>query len=142
MYSFGMSCRDILHCIVHMIRNSTKSVSYKDLKAVYSAVNTEAGHDALDEFGKIWNEKYPMIYKSRKADWNDLTKFFNYPEPIRKAIYTTNAIEPLNYSLRKITRNKSTFPDDDSIYKVMFLAIRNASGRWTMPVRDWGLVRS
>src|SRR5574344_1489006 len=139
----------IQHCIVHMIRNSTKFASYKDLKAVcrdlktvYSAVNAEAGHDALEEFGKIWNEKYPMIYKSWEANWNDLTEFFNYPEPIRKAIYTTNAIESLNYSLRKITRNKSTFPDDDSIYKVMFLAIRNASGRWTMPIRDWGLARN
>src|SRR5574344_1565507 len=136
----------IQHCIVHMIRSSTKFVSYKDLKAVcrdlkavYSAVNAEAGHDALEEFGKIWNERYPMIYKSWQANWNDLTEFFNYPEPVRKAIYTTNAIESLNYSLRKITRNKSTFPDDDSICKVLFLAIRNASGRWTMPSRDWDL---
>ena len=83
-----------------------------------------------------------MIYKSWEANWNDLTEFLNYPEPIRNAIYTKNAIESLNYSLRKITRNKSTFPDDDSIYKVMFLAIRNASGRWTMPIRDWGLARN
>ncbi len=139
----------IQHCIVHMIRNSTKFVSYKDLKAVcrdlkavYSAVNAEAGHDALEEFGKIWNEKYPMIYKSWQSSWNNLTEFFNYPESVRKAIYTTNAIESLNYSLRKITRNKSSFPDDDSIYKVMFLAIRNASQRWTMPVREWGLARN
>jgi putative transposase len=139
----------IQHCIVHIICNSTKFVSYKDLKgvcrdlkAVYSAVNVGAGHDALDELGKIWNEKYPMIYKSWVANRNELTEFFNYPEPVRKAIYTTNAIESLNYSLRKITRNKSSFPDDDSIYKVMFLAIRNASQRWTMPIRQWGLARN
>lgn len=136
----------IQHCIVHMIRNSTKFVSYKDLKAVckdlkevYSAVNADSGHDSLEEFGKKWNEKYPMIQTSWERNWNDLVEFFNYPKDIRRAIYTTNAIESLNYSLRKITRNKSSFPDDDSIYKVMYLAIRNASIRWTMPIREWGL---
>lgn len=124
----------IQHCIVHMIRNSTKFVSYKDLKAVcrdlkevYSAINAESGHEALEEFGKKWNDKYPMIQASWERNWNDLTEFFNYPKDIRRAIYTTNAIESLNFSLRKVTRNKSSFPDDDSIYKVMYLAIKNAS---------------
>ena len=100
-----------------MIRNSTKFVSYKDLKAIcrdlkelYSAINAESGHEALEEFGK---------------KWNDLTEFFNYPKDIRRAIYTTNAIEYLNFSLRKVTRHKSSFSDDDSIYKVMYLAIKN-----------------
>ena len=136
----------IQHCIVHMIRNSTKFVSYKDLKAVcrdlkevYSAVNAGSGHEALEEFGKKWNDKYPMIQASWERNWNNLTEFFNYPEDIRRAIYTTNAIESLNFSLRKVTRNKSSFPDDDSIYKVMYLAIKNASARWTMPIKDWGL---
>ena len=136
----------IQHCIVHMIRNSTKFVSYKDLKAVcrdlkevYSAINAESGHEALEEFGKKWNDKYPMIQASWERNWNDLTEFFNYPKDIRRAIYTTNAIESLNFSLRKVTRNKSSFPDDDSIYKVMYLAIKNASARWTMPIREWGL---
>ena len=136
----------IQHCIVHMIRNSTKFVSYKDLKAVcrdlkevYSAVNAGSGHEALEEFGKKWNDKYPMIQASWERNWNDLTEFFNYPEDIRRAIYTTNAIESLNFSLRKVTRNKSSFPDDNSIYKVMYLAIKNASARWTMPIKDWGL---
>lgn len=133
----------IQHCIVHMIRNSTKFVSYKDLKAVcrdlkevYSAVNAESGHEALEEFGKKWNDKYPMIQASWERNWNNLTEFFNYPKDIRRAIYTTNAIESLNFSLRKVTRNKSSFPDDDSIYKVMYLAIKNASARWTMPIKD------
>ena len=72
-------------------------------------------------------------------NWNDFTEFFNYPNDIRKAIYTTNAIESLNFSLRKVTRNKSSFPDDDSIYRVMYLAIKNVSTRWTMSIRDWGL---
>ena len=136
----------IQHCIVHMIRNSTKFVSYKDLKAVcrdlkevYSAINAESGHEALEEFGKKWNDKYPMIQASWERNWNDLTEFFNYPKDIRRAIYTTNAIESLNFSLRKVTRNKSGFPDDDSIYKVMYLAIKNASTRWTMSIKDWGL---
>ena len=136
----------IQHCIVHMIRNSTKFVSYKDLKAVcrdlkevYSAINAESGHEALEEFGKKWNDKYPMIQASWERNWNDLTEFFNYPKDIRRAIYTTNAIESLNFSLRKVTRNKSSFPDDDSIYKVMYLAIKNASIRWTMSIKDWGL---
>ena len=136
----------IQHCIVHMIRNSTKFVSYKDLKAVcrdlkevYSAVNAGSGHEALEEFGKKWNNKYPMIQASWERNWNNLTEFFNYPKDIRRAIYTTNAIESLNFSLRKVTRNKSSFPDDNSIYKVMYLAIKNASARWTMPIKDWGL---
>ena len=136
----------IQHCIVHMIRNSTKFVSYKDLKAVcrdlkevYSAINAESGHEALEEFGKKWNDKYPMIQASWERNWNDLTEFFNYPKDIRRAIYTTNAIESLNFSLRKVTRNKSSFPDDDSIYKVMYLAIKNASIRSTMSIKDWGL---
>ena len=121
-------------------------VSYKDLKAVcrdlkevYSAVNAGSGHEALEEFGKKWNNKYPMIQASWERNWNNLTEFFNYPKDIRRAIYTTNAIESLNFSLRKVTRNKSRFPDDDSIYKVMYLAIKNASARWTMPIKDWGL---
>ena len=136
----------IQHCIVHMIRNSTKFVSYKDLKAVcrdlkevYSAINAESGHEALEEFGKKWNGKYPMIQASWERNWNDLIEFFNYPKDIRRAIYTTNTIESLNFSLRKVTRNKSCFPDDDSIYKVMYLAIKNASTRWTMSIKDWGL---
>ena len=136
----------IQHCIVHMIRNSTKFVSYKDLKAVcrdlkevYSAINAESGHEALEDFGKKWNDKYPMIQASWERNWNNLIEFFNYPKDIRKAIYTTNTIESLNFSLRKVTKNKSSFPDDDSIYKIMYLAIKNASTRWTMPIKEWAL---
>ena len=99
-------------CIVHMIRNSTKFVSYKDLRAVcrdlkevYSAINAETGHEALEEFGKKWNDKYPMIQASWERNRNDLTEFFNYPKDIRRATYTTNAIESLNFSLRKVTGN-------------------------------------
>ncbi len=136
----------IQRCIVHMIRSSTKFVSYKDLKAVcrdlkeiYSAINAERGKEALEEFGKKWDDKYPMIKNAWERNWDELIEFFNYPEDIRKAIYTTNAIESLNFSLRKITRNKSSFPDDDSIYKVMYLAIKNASMNWTIHNRNWAL---
>jgi transposase-like protein len=132
-------------CIVHMIRNSAKFVSYKDLKkvcadlkAVYSA-NTEASaKDALEEFGKTWNDRYPTIYLSWENHWDDLCEFFKYSPEIRKAIYTTNAVESLNYQLRKVTKNRSSFPTDDAIFKILYLAIRNASKKWTMPIRDWG----
>jgi len=133
-------------CIVHMVRNSTKFVSYKDLKkvcadlkAVYSANSEAAGRDALEEFGKTWDAKYPMIYKSWDHHWDDLSEFFKYPPEIRRAIYTTNAVESLNYSLRQVTKNRSLFPTDDAIFKIMYLAIRSASKKWTMPIRDWGL---
>jgi transposase-like protein len=132
-------------CVVHMVRNSTKFVSYKDLKKVcadlrkiYSANTEEAGRDALEDFGKIWNDKYPMIYKSWECHWDDLSEFFKYPPEIRRAIYTTNAIESLNYQLRKVTKNRLSFSTDDAIFKILYLAIRNASKKWTMPIRDWG----
>jgi len=132
-------------CIVHMIRNSTKFVSYKDLKkvcadlkAVYSANTEAAGRSTLEEFGKTWDAKYPMIYKSWDQHWGDLCEFFKYPPEIRRAIYTTNAVESLNYQLRQVTKNRSSFSTDDAILKILYLAIRNASKKWTMPIRDWG----
>jgi len=131
-------------CIVHMVRNSTKFVSYKDLKKVcadlktiYSANTEAAGRDALEGFGKNWDKKYPMIYKSWVQHWEDLSEFFKYPPEIRRAIYTTNAVESLNYQLRKVIKNRSSFSTDDAILKILYLAIRNASKKWTMPIRDW-----
>jgi len=132
-------------CIVHMVRNSTKYVSYKDLKkvcadlkAVYSANSEAAGRDALEEFGKKWDDKYPMIYQSWDRHWDDLSEFYKYPSEIRRAIYTTNAVESLNFQLRKVTKNRLTFSTDDAILKIMYLAIRNASKKWTMPIKNWG----
>jgi len=132
-------------CIVHMVRNSAKYVSYKDLKklcadlkAVYSSNNEETGLSALEDFGKKWNDKYPMIYQSWQRHWADLSEFFKYPHEIRKAIYTTNAVESLNFSLRKIIKNKLIFVNDDAILKILYLAIRNASEKWTMPISNWG----
>jgi putative transposase len=132
-------------CIVHMIRNSTKYVSWKerkaictDLKKVYGAPSEKAGLEALDEFANKWDQRYPMISKSWKTNWENLNEFFAYPMDIRKAIYTTNAIESLNASLRKVTQKRSAFPTDESIYKVLYLALTKAEKKWTMPIRDWG----
>jgi len=132
-------------CIVHMIRNSTKFVSYKerkllcaDLKNIYTAPSEKLGLDALDEFAAKWDSKYPMISKSWRNNWENLNEFYGYPSDIRKIIYTTNAIESLNFSLRKVTKNRAAFPNDDAIIKIMFLALTNASKKWTMPIRDWG----
>jgi transposase-like protein len=133
-------------CIVHMVRNSTKYVSYKDLKKVcaglkeiYGAADEGAARDALEAFGKTWEGKYPMIYRSWEEHWSDLCEYFKYSPEIRRAIYTTNAIESLNYQLRKVTKNHSTFSTDDAIFKILYLAIRNASEKWTMPIKNWGL---
>lgn len=132
-------------CIVHMVRNSTKYVSYKDLKRVcadlkriYGAPTEEAARGALEDFGGAWDAKYPMIRKSWESHWHDLSEFFNYPEPVRKAIYTTNAIESLNSQLRKVTKNRSTFSTDDAIYKIMYLAMKNVARKWTMSFQNWG----
>ena len=133
-------------CIVHMVRNSTKYVSYKDLKAVchdlkqiYTALNEEEALKALEDFGKTWNSKYPMIQRSWESHWDDINEFFAYPEDIRRVIYTTNAIESLNASLRKVTKNRAAFPDDEAIFKIMYLAIQKAAKQWTKPIRSWGL---
>lgn len=132
-------------CVVHMIRNSTKFVPYKerrevcgDLKKIYTASTEQEGLQGLEKFGEKWNKKYPMIYKSWKTNWENLNEFFAYPPDIRKVIYTTNAIESLNYTLRKVTKNRASFPNDNAIIKIMFLALTNASKKWTMPIKDWG----
>jgi transposase-like protein len=136
----------VQRCIVHMVRNSTKYVSYKDLKkvcadltAVYTAADEGAARDALESFGKTWDGKYPMIYRSWDEHWTGLCEYFKYSPEIRRAIYTTNAIESLNYQLRKVTKNRSTFSTDEAIFKILYLAIRKASEKWTMPIKHWGL---
>ena len=132
-------------CIVHMVRNSTKYVSWKerkvlcaDLKKVYGAASERDALAELENFSEKWDHKYPMISKSWKNNWENLNEYFAYPSDIRKAIYTTNAIESLNASLKKVTGKRSAFPTDDSIYKVLYLALTRASKKWTMPIRDWG----
>ena len=131
-------------CIVHMVRNSMKFVPWKDYKAVtrdlkqiYQSATEEEALLALEEFGERWDEKYPQISKSWHNHWENLNTLFNYPPDIRKAIYTTNAIESLNSVIRKATKKRKLFPTDDSAKKVIYLAIREASKKWTMPIRNW-----
>jgi len=131
-------------CIVHMVRNSIKFVPWKDYKAVtadlkkiYQSSSEEEAHRALDQFADRWDEKYPQISKSWRSNWENLNTLFEYPAEIRKAIYTTNAIESLNSVIRKSTRRRKVFPTDDSAKKVIYLAIQEASKKWTMPIRNW-----
>ena len=136
-------CR-IQLCIVDMVRNSLKLVPYKDykavtadLKTVYQASTEEAAQRCLEQFALAWDDKYPQISKSWLANWHNLTAIYDYPPDIRKAIYTTNAIESLNSVVRKATRNRKVFPDDQSALKVVYVAIEQASRKWTMPIRNW-----
>lgn len=133
-------------CIVHMIRNSTKYVSYKDLKAVtadlkkiYSAINEIEGVRELQSFSKKWDDKYPIIGDMWQRHWPGIVPLFSFPEAIRKAIYTTNIIESANRQIRKIIKNKGVFPDDKSIQKIIYLALTNAAKKWTMPLKDWAI---
>lgn len=131
-------------CIVHMVRNSLKYVSWKDYKAVasdlkkvYRAATEQEALAELDKFASTWDEKYPQISKSWRAHWPNLITIFNYPPDIRKVIYTTNAIESLNSVIRKSVKTRKLFPSDDSAMKVIFLAIDAASKKWTMPIQNW-----
>ena len=131
-------------CIVHMVRNSTKYVSYKDLKAVtadlkkiYSAINETEGVRELQNFSKKWDEKYPIISDAWQRHWSGIAPLFSFHDGIRKAIYTTNVIESANRQIRKIIKNKGVFPDDKSIQKIIFLALTNASKKWTLPIKNW-----
>jgi putative transposase len=131
-------------CIVHMVRNSMKFVPWKDykaiaadLKAIYQATTEEKALQSLDQFAERWDEKYPQISKSWRAHWQNLNTLFNYPQDIRRAIYTTNAIESLNSVIRKAIKKRKLFPTDDSAKKVIYLASQQASKKWTMPIRNW-----
>lgn len=131
-------------CIVHMVRNSLKYVASKDykmvtsdLKTVYQSSTEEEALSALDRFAERWDEKYPRISQTWLKHWDNLNTIFNYPPDIRKAIYTTNAIESLNSVIRKAINKRKIFPTDESARKVVYLAIYDASKRWTMPIRNW-----
>lgn len=131
-------------CIVHMVRNSMKYVPWKDYKAVttdlkliYQSITEEEALIALENFEARWDGKYPQISRSWRANWDNLNTLFIYPRDIRKAIYTTNAIESLNSVIRKAIKKRKLFPTDDAAKKVVYLAIENASKKWTMPIRNW-----
>jgi len=131
-------------CIVHMVRNSLRFVSYKHrkqlvaaLKEIYRAPTAEQAEEALTGLEKDWDERYPMISKSWRNNWNRITPFFAYPPEIRKVIYTTNAIESLNNSLRKVTKNRNSFPNDEAAIKLLYMALKNIAKKWTMPLQGW-----
>jgi len=131
-------------CIVHMVRNSLKLVPWKDYKAVtrdlkliYQSVTEDEAKLELERFSEKWNDKYPQISRSWRANWENLNTLFDYPADIRKVIYTTNAIESLNSVIRKSVKTRKVFPSDDAAFKVVYLAIQAASKKWTMPIRDW-----
>ncbi|MDW5287176.1 IS256 family transposase (plasmid) [Alteromonas macleodii] len=131
-------------CIVHMVRNSLKYVSWKDYKAVtadlkrvYRSATEDEALLELERFAETWDGQYPQISKSWRTHWHNLNTLFNYPEDIRKAIYTTNAIESLNSVIRKAIKKRKIFPSDDSARKMVYLAIKDASKKWSMPIQNW-----
>jgi putative transposase len=131
-------------CIVHQVRNSLRQTSWKhrkdlarDLRSIYNAPTILAAEQALEQFEQRWDELYPRISQSWRRHWPKLTTLFDYPPEIRKVIYTTNAIESLNYSLRRVLNNRGAFPDDASVQKLLYLAINKASKKWTMPLHNW-----
>ena len=131
-------------CIVHMVRHSLNYVSWKqrkevatDLKAIYSASTVEEAEFNLEQFETKWNASHAAIGKSWRRNWERITPLFSYPPDIRKAIYTTNAIESVNMSLRKVTKNRGSFPNDAAMMKLLYLALQNISKKWTMPIRNW-----
>ena len=137
---------EIQLCIVHMIRNSIKHVCYKDsreliadLKGIYKAQTEDEALQNLDKFAAKWDSKYPTISQMWRRNWELVRPFFAYPEEIRKIIYTTNAIESINSSVRKIIRSRGAFPNNEAIVKLMYLALMNAAKKWTMPILNWSL---
>ena len=140
---------EIQKCIIHQIRNSTKYVSYKDikelmkdLKAVYKASTEDLALTNLGIFEEKWGKKYPMCVSSWKNNWTELSTYFKYPEGIRKLIYTTNAMENFNRQLRKVTKNKTIFPNDYALQKSLYLAMADASSKWTSRIRGWDQILS
>ena len=140
---------EIQNCIIHQIRNSTRYVSYKDLKAlmadlkaVYGAVDESAALDALDTLAENWDKKYPKISQSWRENWPNLSTYFKYPQEVRRLIYTTNAIEGFNRQLRKVTKSKSVFPTDDSLLKMLYLAMMDITKKWTGRRQDWSVIHA
>jgi putative transposase len=138
---------EIQKCIVHQIRNSVRYVSYKDvkkvladLKPVYTAASEPLALEALDGFDAAWGAKYPLIINSWRTNWPELSTFFKYPPEIRKIIYTTNMIESYHRQLRKVTKGKSIFPNDEALQKMLYLATMDALRKWTGRVQNWGQI--
>jgi putative transposase len=131
-------------CMVHLVRHSLSYVSHKDrkavaddLKTIYQAVTLAEAERQLTAFEETWAASYPVIAKSWRANWARVVPMFSYPAEIRRAVYTTNTIESLNMTLRKVSKNRALFPNDEAVFKLLYLALRNISQRWTMPIRNW-----
>ena len=140
---------DIQHCVIHQIRNSMKYVGSKnqkafmaDLKCVYKAATLNAAEIALDDLETKWGEKYPMVIKSWRSKWPTLSTYFKYPEYVRKAVYTTNAVEAVHRQFRKLTKTKGGFANENSLLKLLYAGIMRATDRWTHPVQNWNLTLS
>jgi len=136
-------------CVIHQIRNSLKYVASKnqkefmaDLKPVYKAATLEGAEAALDELEAKWGEKYPIVVKSWRRKWSNLSVYFKYPPDIRRVIYTTNAIEAVHRQFRKLTKTKGAFPNENSLLKLLYMGIQNATKKWTMPIQNWNLTLS
>lgn len=139
---------EIQKCVVHQIRNSLKHVSWKDrkqmaqdLKSIYKAKSEKEGSSALDDFEKKW-KKYPHVAASWKRNWGEISTFFKYPPEIRSLIYTTNPIESMNRNIKKITKNKAVFPNEQAVFKVVYLALEGIEKKWTSRLRDWAMIYS
>ena len=131
-------------CVIHLIRNSIKYVPHKhvkefikDLKEIYKAPSESAAHIGLNLLNGKWGTKYPLSVRSWINQWEDIKTFLHFPEPLRRMIYTTNAVEALHRQFRKVTKNRAVFPSDSALTKLLYLAIRDISKKWTMPIRDW-----
>ena len=131
-------------CMVHLVRHSLSYVLHKDrkavaddLKTIYQAATLEEAEHQLTQFEETWAASYPVIARSWRANWARVVPMFGYPGEIRRAVYTTNTIESLNGTLRKVSKNRSLFPSDESVFKLLYLALRNISKRWTMPIPNW-----
>ena len=140
---------EIQQCIIHQIRNTTRFVSYKDIKAlmadlkkVYAAIDEQTALSELENFDEKWGNKYPKIAISWRDNWANLSTYFKYPQEVRTLIYTTNAIEGFNRQLRKVTKNKGVFPTDDSLLKMLYLAMMDITKKWTGKRREWGQIHS
>jgi len=136
-------------CIVHQIRNSIRFVGSlhqkqfaSELKTVYQAFTKEEAEEALDKLEEKWGKKYPIVFQSWRNKWDNLSLYFQYPEDIRRVIYTTNIIESVHRQFRTLTKTKGAFPNDDSLLKLLFMGIQNAQKKWTMPIRNWSLTLS
>lgn len=131
-------------CVVHLVRRSLSFVSYKerqavaaDLKPIYQAATETAALQALEQFQLKWEKRYPMIARSWRGNWARVRPMFELPAEIRRAVYTTNVIESLNYSLRKILKNRAAFPNDDAVFRLVYLGLQPVSRKWTMPIPNW-----